>query len=222
MQIYPASVFAQNFGVKSIVYGGPGLGKTPIINTAPRPILCLSEPGALSLRNSNVPSCGAFNAKDIDDFYRWLGSSREVNNYDTIGVDSISQQAEIILADELPKHKDPRKAYGELSRKFMGYMNQLFFTQYKHTYLICKQTVVEENHVNRQKPYFPGQDLNVKIPHLFDLILHLGIFNVPGVGQTKAFHTVDTLTALARDRSGKLSEYEPTDLNQIFAKIMKG
>lgn len=223
MQIYNAAQFSQSYGAKAIVYGPPGQGKTPITQTAPRPILCVSEPGMLSLRhNTSLPCIEAFTVKGIADFYKWLASSNEANNFDTVAVDSVSQQAEIILNEELPKHKDPRKAYGEMARTVMGYMNQLYFAKYKHTYLICKQIVVEENGANRAKPYFPGQDLNVKIPHLFDLILHLNTFTVPGVGVTKAFHTVDTLTAMARDRSGTLFEYEPTDLTQLYSKVMKG
>ena len=44
-----ASEHAQNFGVKAIVYGPAGTGKTPILNTAPRPVLLATEAVLLSM-----------------------------------------------------------------------------------------------------------------------------------------------------------------------------
>jgi AAA domain len=57
----PAGSFAQQYGVKMIAYGPPGAGKTPLINTAPRPILLIVEPGMLSMKGSTVPSWDAAN-----------------------------------------------------------------------------------------------------------------------------------------------------------------
>jgi hypothetical protein len=52
----PARDFAVQYGVKAIVYGPPGSGKTPVINTAPRPVMLVCEPGLLSMRTSTVPT----------------------------------------------------------------------------------------------------------------------------------------------------------------------
>lgn len=222
MHIQPAHQLAVNYGVKAIVYGPPGQGKTPLMNTAPAPLLCVSEPGMLSMRGSTIPATAAFDAQAIRDFYKWLWSSKEVDKYQTICVDSISQQAEIILEDMLKKHKDGRKAYGEMSREMMGYINGLYFAQRKNVVLIAKQGVFTENEVPVRKPYFPGQDLNVKIPHLFDEILHLSTVNLPGVGATKALRCHNSYDIMARDRTGLLAEYEPNDLSYIFNKLLKG
>ena len=113
----PASELAQRFGVKALVYGGPGMGKTPIIKTAPRPVLCVVEPGMLSMRDAvNIPAWDAYTPERIDEFFKWLFTSAEAKNFDTVGIDSISQLAEIILTQELNRNKDGRKAYGEMSR----------------------------------------------------------------------------------------------------------
>mgnify|MGYP001589050309 CR=1 FL=1 len=71
-QLRPASQLAQRFGVKALAYGGPGTGKTPMINTAPRPVLCVVEPGMLSMRTSNVPAWEAYDCGKIDEFFKWL------------------------------------------------------------------------------------------------------------------------------------------------------
>jgi len=218
-KIVPASSAASFFGVKALVYGPPGSGKTPICATAPAPILCASEPGLLSLRSSNIPVWEAYTPQEIDEFYRWLFSSVEANQYLTVCVDSLSQQAELILTQELGRNRDGRKAYGEMSRRMMEHINSLYFTKGKHTYLICKQGQTDTTPVEKT-PYFPGKDLSVKIPHLYDEILHLDNHNVPGQGVVQAFRTKSTFDARARDRSLKLAEFEPPNLTNLFNKIL--
>lgn len=217
----PAGQLAQRFGVKALAYGGPGMGKTPMVNSAPRPVLCCVEPGMLSMRGSSVPAWEAYDVGRINEFFAWVFQSAESKQFDTIAIDSISQLAEIILTDELKKNKDGRKAYGEMSRKVMEIVNALYYMPNKHIWLIGKQTVVDEMGVQRKKPYFPGQDLNVKIPHLFDEVLHIGLNTIPG--QPKpivAIRSAETFDIMARDRSGKLAELEPPNLANLFTKAM--
>lgn len=217
----PASTLALQYGVKTLCYGAPGAGKTPLINTAPRPVLCVVEPGMLSMRNSSVPCWPAFDAAKIAEFFDWIFRAPDSKNFDTVGIDSISQMAEIILTDELKKNKDGRKAYGEMSRKVMDYVNGLYFMQNKHVYLIAKQIIADDNGISRRKPYFPGQDLNVKVPHLYDEILHLAKVQMPTMQQpVTAFRCNESFDTLARDRSGKLNELEEPNLTNLFKKCM--
>lgn len=218
----PAGTLAQRFGVKALIYGPPGTGKTPVFNTAPRPLLLAVEPGLLSMKGSTIPTWEAYTVPAIVEFFTWFFQSAETKNFDTLGIDSVSQMAEIILTYELQRNKDGRKAYGEMSRTVMEYINKLYFFPQKHLYLITKQTTIEEAAVQKRRPYFPGQDLNVKIPHLFDEIMHFGLHNIPGVvGVQKAFCTQEQFDLLARDRSGNLAAYEPPDLTHIFNKAMQ-
>lgn len=221
--IVTAGSCAQQFGVKSLVFGPPGKGKTPLINTAPNPIICLSESGTLSLRGSNVAAIEAYTPEAIKDFYDWLGSSAEARQFHTVGVDSLTQQCQIILQSEMPKHKDPRKAYGVMFDTMMKYINQLYFTKEKHTYLICKQTVTDEGGINVRLPAFPGNAISTEIRHLFDEILHLDLNNVPGqTGAVLSFRCHASYDCHARDRSGRLAEFEPPNLTQLFNKILQG
>lgn len=218
----PAGTLAQKFGVKSICYGKAGVGKTPIAETAPRPVMLSVEPGLLSMRGSNIPTWEAYEPKRLDEFFSWFFQSNESKNYDTLVIDSLSQLAEIILKEELGRNKDGRKAYGELSRRTMTICESLYFLPNKHLYLICKQMNIDENGTIIKAPYFPGQDLNIKIPHLFDEILHLDEYTIPGVnGKQLAFRCKTSYDTKARDRSGNLNEFEPPHLGNLFAKCMK-
>jgi len=216
----PASDLARVYGVKAVAYGGPGSGKTPLINTAPRPVLCATEPGLLSMRGSDVPTWEAYTPEKIYEFFDWLFKSKEAAEFDTVGIDSISQLSEIILIAKLKSNRDGRKAYGEMSVEVMEIVSGLYYLRNKHVYMIAKQAHVDEGGVLKRKPYFPGNDLNIKVPHLFDEILHIDKVLVPGGEPTTAIRTCGTADITARDRSGKLDKLEPMDLNNLFEKVM--
>lgn len=217
----PANDFAQMYGVKSVVYGPPGKGKTPIINTAPRPVMLACEPGLLSMKGSNVPTYPAFSGKAIDEFFKWLFHSNETKNFDTVGVDSVSQMCEVYLQEALKNNKHGMAAYGEMARNSMDQIRGLFYMPQKHTYLIAKQQVIAENGLTMRRPYFPGQQLPTEVPHLFDEILHLDTHNVPGQGQLVAFRCRGTIDVVARDRTGNLDEFEPPDFGRLITKAMR-
>lgn len=221
--LVPVSQCANQYGVKCLAHGAPGTGKTPLIKTAPRPVILLSEPGAMSLRDAhNIPAYPGYTRAAITEFFQWFFGSHEASNFDTLVCDSISQIAEIVLADELPKNKDPRKAYGNMSQQVMQWVNGMYFMPQKHAYLISKQIVAEVGGAKVSKYFFPGQDLNVKIPHLYDEILCVGLFMIPGAGANpvRAIQCHPSYDVIARDRSGKLAQYEPPDLTALFRKCM--
>lgn len=222
----PANTFAIQFGVKAIIYGPPGSGKTPVVNTAPRPVLLACEPGLLSMRGSNVPTYQGYTGVAIDDFFKWLFNSKEVMNFDTIAVDSVSQMCETYLNEIMQgKSKSGNKmhglaAYGEMARNVMDHLRPLYYMQNKHTYLIAKQEVTTLNNMSILRPYYPGKEIPTQVPHLYDAILRLATHNVPGKGQVKAFRCRESIDEVARDRTGKLDEFEPPDFGYIVRKAM--
>jgi hypothetical protein len=229
----PASQIAANMGVKSILFGPPGSAKTPMVLTAPRPVLCAIEPGLKSIRNSNVPTWEAYDAKRLDEFFEWITRSSEIKNFDTIWFDSISQGAELVLGDMQGQYKNGKQAYGKFAEKVMQWMNQLFYMPQKHIVLLAKEGFRDktiftvENGIPKQVeikmsiPYFPGQELNIKIPHLFDETLYSCKTIIPRVGEVRALRTRDTETIFARDRSGMLNEYEEPNFTALFNKAMQ-
>lgn len=221
-QLKPASSFALNVGYKAVAYGPPGEGKTPLIKTAPRPVLLICEPGMLSMRDAhNIPAWEGYTVAKCMEFFNWLKGSNEAKNFDTVCVDSFSQFAEIVLKEALKSNKHGLKAYGEMAETVMDIANLLFYMPQKHVYLIAKQTQIEEGGVMKRRPYFPGQELNVKVPHLFDAILHIAKAQIPGIIQPQlAIRTAGTIDITARDRSGRLNELEPPDLSALIAKAM--
>lgn len=222
----PARDFAQSYGVKAVIYGPPGGGKTPVINTCPRPVLLACEPGLLSMRNSNVPTWQGETAERVDDFFKWFFESIETKNFDTLAIDSTSQMAEIYLQAALTgksasgNKKHGLAAYGDMATRTLEQLNGVYFTREKHTYLIAKQEIITEGGISCKRPYYLGKQLPVEIPHKYDEILQLDTQNVPGVGQVKAFRCIGSIDVVARDRTGMLNEFEEPNFEKLIRKCM--
>lgn len=221
--LVPVGRLAEKTGVKMIGFGAPGSGKTPIAATAPRPVILATEAGMLSMKGVNhIPAYKAEKANEIEDFFTWWFGSDEVKNFDTLAVDSFSHLASVILENEKTQKKHGPAAYGGMSEKVYGWAEKLFAQEEKHVYLICQQGTVDEGGIQKRRPVFPGQDLNTRVPHLFDLIAHIGEANVPGQkGPVQAIRCKASFDIMSRDRSGMLAEYEPPNLSHIFEKMMK-
>jgi hypothetical protein len=217
----PANDFAQNFGCKCLIFGPAGTGKTPLLNTSPRPLLLATEPGLLSMRGSNIPTYEAYTPKAISEFFSWFFNSNETKNFDTLGIDSASQIADIYLIDAQKNNKHGLKAYGEMAESTMEHLRTLYYTRYKHTYVVCKEEIKDLDGQTMRRPYFPGQVLPISVPHLYDFILRLAKTNVPGVqGETLAFQCQGSYNVLSRNRTGNLSQYEPPNFNSLVEKAM--
>lgn len=212
----PASQFSNSTGFKCIVFGAPGSGKTPIAATCPQPVMLVTEPGMLSMRGSNIPAYEAYDAKSINSFFEWWFSSNETKQFETLILDSVSQLCDIYLQQALKTNKHGLAAYGEMGEEVMKKLRPLFFQPKKHCYLISKQIVDD----GVKKPYYPGKFLPVEIPHLYDAILHLGIHNVPQVGQVLSFQCKQSIDIIARDRSGRLNEFEEPNFTNVVRKAM--
>jgi len=222
-----AGEHAQNFGVKAIIYGAAGTGKTPILNTAPRPVLLATEAGLLSMRGSTIPTYEAYTSQRVDEFFKWFFNSTETKNFDTLGIDSGSQMADIYLNAALAgtskqgNKKHGMAAYGEMATNTMEHLRTLYYTRYKHVYMICKEEIADVEYQSLRRPYFPGKVLPIDVLHLYDFIIRLAKTNVPGVvGETLAFQCVGNMNVLARNRTGNLNEYEEPHFGRLVEKAM--
>ena len=226
-RIVAANQLAGQYGIKTVITGPPGSGKTPLMGTAPRAIVLALEPGYRSVRNQNFPCWNAINdLKSAEDFFAWLFGSNEAKQFDTVGFDSWSQLCDLVLNKFKAKNSHGLKAYGEMADQIYGWAEKLFYLQQKHVVMLCKQETVYmpgpgPDPIQFSRPYFPGKNLIIQIPHLYDEFWALDEFIVPGVnGKVSALLTKKRNDRMVRSRSGNLNEYEPPNLTDIFAKAM--
>lgn len=215
----PADFYAQSSGVKAVIYGGPGAGKTPIAKTCPNPILLATEKGMLSMKGSNLPTYEALTAKELDDFFLWLFTSNEVKKFDTVCIDSSSHCAEIYLEDAKKHTKHGLQQYGEMAERTYAQFKKLNELKEKHAYIIAKEDLYTVNNVQMKRPFYPGKELPRETAHLFDCILHLAKVNIQGlIGEQLAFRCNGSYDIMARNRLGVLNEFEFPDFTSIVKK----
>jgi len=213
---------AQLHGVKLLVYGDSGAGKTYMASTAPAPVILSAEAGLLSLRRFQIPVIEIQTVEDLVQAHLWCQQSAEAGQFQTVYLDSITEIAEVVLANAKKLVKDPRQAYGELIEKMLSTIKAFRDLQGKHVVMTAKMEPFKDT-LNGTVTYMasmPGSKLGPQLPYLFDEVFRLGI-GVDAQGAKYRFlQTQPDLQYSAKDRSGVLDPVEPPDLNYVFNKIL--
>lgn len=224
IKLTTTSEAARLHGVKCLVYGRAGVGKTTLCKTAPAPLIISAEAGLLSLADENIPVIQIDSFEDIMDAYRFVTESSEAQQFGTVCLDSISEIAEQCLAFERKNSKDARQAYGELSTKMSEVIREFRDLPGKHVYFAAKGTYNKDENtgITMYSPGMPGQTLTKNLSYFFDLVMNLDISSTPPPenGVFRYLRTQPTINVEAKDRSGALDPVEPPDLGHIFNKIL--
>lgn len=212
-------------GIKSLIYGKSGVGKTVLLSTAPAPIIISAESGLLSLRKlkTPIPYIEIRNYTELTDIARWARESVEAKQFYTVGLDSLSEVGEFILAEELRKNKDPRKAYGELTVQVLAMTKYFRDIKGKAVVIVAKEEYDKDEGQNMMiyGPSLPGKKSGPQLPYLFDEVFQLVVGKDAQTNQEwRALRTKPSFQHTAKDRSGMLDEYEPANLTHVFKKIL--
>lgn len=206
-------------GVKMLVYGQAGAGKTSLIPTLPLPIVLSAEGGLLSIAEADVPYIEIQSMEDLRDAYAWLTQSEEGQAYESVALDSISEIAEVCLSTEKAKAKDPRQAYGEMQDQ-MGQIIRVFRDLPRHVYMTAKlERSQDETGKMLYAPAMPGNKTGQSLPYFFDEVFALRCIPGDDGSVQRALLCQSDGIWQAKDRSGKLSDWEPADLGAVVQKI---
>jgi hypothetical protein len=234
-----AEAYNTSNGVKMLVYGLSGSGKTVLAATMPRPVLIAAEPGALALRKANLealfgvgnpsiqynmPIIEIKTTDDLVEAHRWCLSSAEAKAFDSIAIDSLSEIGEVVLNNAKRQVKDPRQAYNELIEKTEQCVRLFRDLPQKHVYMAAKMHPLKDEMTGVVKygPGMPGSKLGPNLPYFFDEVFRLGVNKDLASNTSYRFlQTTADLQHEAKDRSGALKEMEPPHLGIVINKIMQ-
>lgn len=210
-------------GVKLLVYGESGSGKTRLCASAPSPIILSAESGLLSLQGTDIPYIEIKTLEDLYEAYSWL-QTEQAAAYKTVCLDSISEIAEVVLSKAKEANTDARKAYGELADKMAEVIRYFRDLPGRNVYFSAKlERVKDENTgITYYSPSAPGNKVGMSLPYFFDEVLAL---RVGADEEGKASRMLQCTTDgvfIAKDRSGRLGQWEPADLSYIINKITGG
>tara|TARA_R100001594_G_scaffold43455_1_gene75585 strand:+ start:4258 stop:4989 length:732 start_codon:yes stop_codon:yes gene_type:complete len=215
-------------GVKMLIYGSAGSGKTVTCVTAEEPTLIISaEAGLLSIKDApdsiqkmiQIAECST--RADVEEVLEYLQAKGAPP---WVCVDSISEIAEVVLAEELdkPSGKDPRKAYGELAIVMTNLIKGFRNLPNTNVVMTAKLDRVQDGMSNAMLygPSMPGQKMGQALPYFFDFV---GALRVDKDNEGRLIRSIQTNRDAqyeAKDRSGKLDIFEKPSLKIIKDKIV--
>jgi phage nucleotide-binding protein len=206
-------------GVKVLVYGQAGAGKTSLIKTLPAPIVLSAEGGLLSIQDADLPYIEISSIADLHEAYAWL-STAEASQYQSVALDSISEIAEVVLNAEKKATKDPRQAYGAMQEQMADIIRAFRDVPGRHVYMSAKlEKTQDEMGRVLYAPSMPGNKTGQSLPYFFDEVLALRVERDADGNTQRALMCDSDGLWLAKDRSGKLGAWESPDLGEIINKI---
>ena len=207
-------------GVKMLVYGQAGAGKTSLIPTLPDPVILSAEAGLMSIQDADLPFVEISDMDTLREAFAWLTDSDEAKGFQSVALDSISEIAEVCLAHEKAIAKDPRQAYGEMQTTMAEAIRSFRDLPHKNVYFSAKlEKTQDEMGRLLYSPSMPGNKTGQALPYFFDIVAALRVEkDAEGVMQRALMLETDGLWQ-AKDRSGKLDAWEQCDLGAIIEKI---
>ena len=214
---------AASDGVKVLVYGQAGAGKTTLIKTLPEPVILSAEGGLLSLQGCDIPYIEIGNLSALGEAYEWLAKSKEAKQFKSVALDSISEIAEVVLSEEKKGTKDGRAAYGNMNDRMSQIIRAFRDLPGRHVYFSAKAEKVQtEEGALIYAPSMPGKTLTQTLPYFFDEVLALRLVADAEGALQRALQCQSDLSWLAKDRSGKLGAWESPDLGALIQKTGGG
>jgi len=211
----------QKQGLKMLVYGPAGAGKTVLCATANEPTLIISaEAGLLSIKDApnSIKIAEVKTRKEVEEVLTFLKTEGPPP---WVCIDSISEVAETVLAEEMKNTKMAMKAYGELNAVMTDLIKGFRDLPNANVLMTCKQARSKDDSQGQMlyEPGMPGQKLGPAIPHYFDLVGSMRVFkdndgNLQHWLQCNRDEQYD-----AKDRSGRLDLFEQPSLAAIKKKI---
>ena len=210
-------------GIKILIHGPAGSGKTVMCCTAGEPTLMISaESGLLSVRDapSYVKGAEVKTLGDIEEVYDYLLDSQDEPDFSWVALDSITEIAETVLAYEKKQSKDPRKAYGQLQEHMMELIKKFRDLRGYNVVMSCKQQrISDDDGPTFYAPMMPGAKLHQQLPYLFDEIFALRVETDEDKEEYRVVQTGRDAKYEAKDRSNCLDMFEPPNLKKIAEKI---
>lgn len=212
-------------GLKVLIYGQAGSGKTRMCATTGGSTIILSaEAGLLSLREFDIPVIPIKNLSDLYEAYDFLTISGEGKAFEWICLDSLSEIGEVVLSAGKKTAKDARAAYGDLQEKMGDLIRGFRDMEGRNIYFTAKLDRIKDESTGALLfgPSMPGNKLGQALPYFFDEIFVLRSERDTAGNVTRALQTFQDPSYVAKDRSGALNPWEEPSLGAILSKIKGG
>ncbi len=198
-----------------VIIGAAGVGKTTLAKTLKgKTIIISAESGLLSLQGNDIDYISISSINDLRETITFLNKE---NDYENLFIDSLTEISRIVLDEmqaEFPDKSDSLKMFGKYSQ-IMRKVIITFRDFEQYNVIMTALPKVDKDETNRR---FITADLTGKVanqlPAYFDLVMHYDF-----IEDERTLRTMSNERIIAKDRSGKLNEFEKPDLQLILNKI---
>lgn len=211
----------QSAKINAIIYGESGVGKTRLASTCPRPLVISAEGGVMSLAEFDIPYIEVTDLVSARAAVKYV--TDHAQEYDTVIFDSLSEIAEIVLADMLAKTPDPRKAYPDSEAAITKLIRQLRSLPCSVIWIAKQQTGKDHLGGTTYGPMAPGTKFPEKLPYLVDIVARMAVQSIQKEdGSTSTRRVLLTETDgsfVAKDRTGRLPAVCPANIGKILDRL---
>jgi len=218
----------EDHGVKILVHGPAGAGKTQLCGTTGQTTIILSaEKGLRTLKRYAIEFPKKFkkikviqinSMEDLEEVFDLVSEERIC---EWICFDSVSEIAEQILHQSKKESNDPRQAYGKMQDRIGELLRQFRDLDY-NVLMTCKQKYVVDGDSGRTTymPALPGQNLPQQVAYMFDEVFALRVENDDESGEEyRTLQTGKDAKYHAKDRSGCLDMFEEPSIKKLTQKM---
>jgi AAA domain len=180
--------------------------------------------------NPSFPSTSAYSAAH----YEAVGGALpDLDRYDTIFFDSITEGARLSYrhAEQQPEAtsartgaKDTRAAYGLHGRQMIHWLQQLQHAHEKNVVFVAvlERVIDEFNRLIEWRPQLEGGKTGRELPGIVDQIITYQWVDFGDGKLVRSFvcTSPNAWSYPAKDRSGRLEQFEPPDLGKLITKLI--
>ena len=224
-KIMPINLTGSSTHINMLCYGLPGVGKTRAIATAPKPYLLNIENNLMSLRGEkHIVGSTVTDWPQVKAVLRTIEERVKAGTcpYETLCIDSLSEMGNIRLAyGEDVEGLSGFTLWGIIAKDLLTWLRRLKALPI-HLYVVCQaqKDKDEKSGTLTVSPSLVGNRMSRELPYIFDEVFLLErSVDRDGVASSM-FKTYDGGNTIVKDHSGKLSQFEPPNLTNVFNKAL--